>query len=283
MAAPHPWPGTPLTVGSPDLPTNMPSCRRSRLQLANSEPRPHFTILVRVDNGTPIDTALSPATLAFLSQHNSTLDGAADQGRPVAAAADLPSALVPSGREIALEFDSAFFHLINQDLDSLSRIQAGQEREMEKVIVALGHEIAQVTRPAKFRKSDMSPWRHIFELYVDAQIFFSTTERDGCGARDSTRAKSQLAWFQSEVEKRGLPSRFKLRGSRDAFAAFQALNASLLRHVRFQELNRTALTKILKSLSHASPLPRPCFYPSLPYPLPRPSAFKVAKLRRHRV
>jgi E3 ubiquitin-protein ligase BAH len=94
----------------------------------------------------------------------------------------------------------------------------------------------------------MYRWRELFDLYLQAGVFFSTHELDR-GRRDSTAAARQLQWFQSEVTKRGLKNLFKLPASHQALDRFIRINITLLRNLKFQEINQKAISKILKSMS----------------------------------
>ena len=129
---------------------------------------------------------------------------------------------------------------------------------MTDSIEALGNEISEVAKPRKgfinLSKSDLYRWREIFELYLAAQVFFSTNEATG-GVRDSKKARNQLIWFQNEVAKRQLSHKFKLESSAAAYSRFVELNALLLQNVEFQELNQKAVTKIIKSRSPLSLAP----------------------------
>ena len=91
------------------------------------------------------------------------------------------------------------------------------------------------------------------DIYLQAGIFFSTNELDH-GSRDSTVALRQLQWFQTEVTKRKLVESCKLPASHQALERFVSINVTLLRNLKFHEINRTAIVKILKSTS--PPLPR---------------------------
>jgi len=103
-----------------------------------------------------------------------------------------------------------------------------------------------------FQKTDMYRWRELIDIYLQAGVFFSTHELDH-GIRTHTAAAKQLQWFQNEVTRRGLLDLFKLPASRPAFNRFIAINVTLLMNLKFQEINKTAITKILKS--KFSPLP----------------------------
>jgi hypothetical protein len=152
--------------------------------------------------------------------------------------------------KIPLNSDARFFGLLQTDVTQLDTLQDEERQSMNDRIKDLGTEIAGVAKPRKgvlnLSKSDLYRWREIFELYLAAQVFFSTYEVAG-GLRKSEKAQKQLVWFQDEINKRQLPQKFKLESSAIAYAQFLALNATLLQNLQFQELNQTAVTKIIKS------------------------------------
>jgi len=152
--------------------------------------------------------------------------------------------------KIPLGSDARFFNILQTDVDELDTLQSQERRTMSDSIVALGNEISVVAKPRRslinVSRSDLYRWREIFELYLAAQVFFSTTETSG-GVRTSEGARKQLVWFQDEVGKRQLLQKFKLEASANAYTRFLALNATLLQNVQFQELNKTAVNKIIKS------------------------------------
>lgn len=148
--------------------------------------------------------------------------------------------------EVPLTFDAEFFDMLQSDVNHLEALQTEEEKTMTSEIVALGKEVEQVVKPKRFSKTDLARWRQIFELYLDAEIFFATHEQDH-GQRTSQKALKQLQWFQDQVAKQHLVQDFKLPESKAAFTRFINLNASLLKNMQFQELNKTAVAKILKS------------------------------------
>jgi E3 ubiquitin-protein ligase BAH len=148
--------------------------------------------------------------------------------------------------EVPLTFDAEFFEMLQSDVNHLDALQTEEEKTMTSEIVALGKEVEQVVKPKRFSKTDLARWRQIFELYLDAEIFFATHEQDH-GQRTSQKALKQLQWFQDQVAKQHLVQDFKLPESKAAFTRFINLNASLLKNMQFQELNKTAVAKILKS------------------------------------
>lgn len=151
--------------------------------------------------------------------------------------------------EVPLTHDDEFFNILLSKVIKLDGLQATQERRMSSEIVALRHDIARLSRPTHIARTDLEKWRMVFGLYLDAQVFFSTLESDH-GFRHLGAAAQQLAWFREELEKLGVVGRFRLPESRLALDKFLRLNLDLLRNLRFQEINRIAVAKILKSRSY---------------------------------
>jgi E3 ubiquitin-protein ligase BAH len=146
-----------------------------------------------------------------------------------------------------LKFDAEFFGLLQGDVTNLEKLHANELRAMTDTISILSREISQVTTPGKSNKNDMETWRQLLDIYLHARIFFSTNELDA-GSRSSALAARQLNWFQSEVTKLNLLRSFRQRKSGDAFVRFIDLNVTLLRNLKFQEINHLAISKILKSI-----------------------------------
>jgi hypothetical protein len=244
--------------------------------------RPKLTVLVHLQDGVAIDASLSPGSRTLLERvarlqatstaqpkppnpvEASSIDygGAlAEELRGMSIAADLPqppAENLPDSAyeviEVPLVFDGEFFDMLQQEVNSLDALQVEEERAMVGEIATLGRDVSHLTKPSRLSKNDLSRWRAIFELYLEAQIFFSTYEQDH-GARTSKTAARQLQWFQDEVSKRNLASQFKMAQSKVALARFLNLNALLLKNVQFQEINRTAVQKILKSkIAPANPM-----------------------------
>ncbi|SPQ25895.1 40e537ff-3416-4873-8212-775608ad5518 [Thermothielavioides terrestris] len=170
--------------------------------------------------------------------------------------------------KIPLASDARFFSLLQSDVTELDTLQDEERHSMISKIHDLGAEIAEVAKPRKgvikLSKSDLYRWREIFELYLAAQVFFSTTEASG-GLRDSEKARKQLVWFQDEVNKRQLPRKFKIESSAVAYSHFLALNATLLQNLQFQELNQTAVAKIIKKFDKRTSLGVKTTFPKAMY------------------
>lgn len=148
--------------------------------------------------------------------------------------------------ELPLVFDNEFFEMLQSDVNNIDSLQNSERKNMNEEITALGNELAQVAKPRRLHKTDMDSWRNIFELYLDAEVFFATHEQEH-GARSSQAATKKLQWFQSEITKRDLVKTFKIPQSKVAFTRFLQLNSDLLKMLQFQELNQLAVHKILKS------------------------------------
>lgn len=169
------------------------------------------------------------------------------------ATADTPKEYI-----IPLPSDVAFFNLLTQALSSLSALHASQQAEFRESVTALCATIsATVTPPSNATSSrhsiltsasasqkDLYAWREIFTLWIEAQIFESSAERDR-GERTVEAAERRLTAFAEEVVKRGLGDRRTLRGkeSRKAWDEFLRLNVLLLDLKRFQAANINAARK----------------------------------------
>ena len=148
--------------------------------------------------------------------------------------------------EVPLTFDAEFFGLLKNDVLTLDAIQAKEQKALTEEIQALGNEVSKLAVPVKSNKTDLDRWREVFDLYLQAGVFFSTNELDH-GSRTSSVALKQLQWFQQQVSRLDIPKSFKLAKSREALDRFTRVNMTLLRNLKFQEINQLAITKILKS------------------------------------
>lgn len=242
----------------------VPMARYNLDQAPSQSLRPCLSVFVHLRDGQAVDAALSPASRELLQRLSGRQPSPPPAGEgPNAVARDDTSqsvegqlAMAEAGLErieIPLVFDGEFFNILQSDVDSLDILQQQEEKSMEGDITALGKDVSAVTRPAKFSKSDLNRWREIFDLYVDAQIFFSSHEIDH-GSRSSAKAVQNLVWFQKEIQKRDLLNKFKMPSSRLAYNRFLQLNATLLQNLKFQEINKTAINKILKKFDKRTSL-----------------------------
>lgn len=186
-----------------------------------------------------------------------------------------------ASREIVVSIpsDVAFFTLLCQALNQLSALHTSQQAMFNTAVQRLCRLVSQsitptsskmnafkrmpvpsvgkgkaradvlndIPSPSSYSKSDLYAWRQIFTLWIEAQIFESTAERDR-GERSVEQAEKRLKAFATEVVKRGLGDRRTLRRteSREAWDEFLRLNVLLLDLKRFQLANINAARKILK-------------------------------------
>ncbi|RDW73858.1 hypothetical protein BP5796_07300 [Coleophoma crateriformis] len=239
--------------------------------------RPKLVLFIRSEDGLAVDAELSSATRQFLealvSKQNEKaslpgVDKVSNYGskspeeggnKPIdkTRTETNPSPTTPTTIqrvEVPLTFDAEFFGLLQNDVTSFDSLQVKEHKVMTDAILDLSTKISCLTKPSKFGKSDLYRWRELFDIYVQAGIFFSTQELDH-GRRTSTIALKQLQWFQNEVIRAGIVDSFKIPESRQALKCFVAINVALLRNLKFQEINQLAITKILKSRSCTTLLP----------------------------
>ena len=239
--------------------------------------RPQLIVNIHTRDDVLVDASLSPETRAFLktlaTSHDLPVDmrpgTASSSSQPEPGRAGSPAASLEGSEgkdyshfEVPLIYDGEFFNILLNNVIKLDSLQATQERSMSSEIVALGHDIARLSKPSHLAKNDLEKWRAIFGLYLDASVFFSTREEDH-GYRNNGLAAKNLTWFRSEMERLNLSRGFRLPESRVALNRFLQLNVDLLRNLHFQEINKIAVTKLLKSMSgssgEAGKLP-PCFW-----------------------
>ena len=89
--------------------------------------------------------------------------------------------------DITLQFDAEFFGKLQEDVENLDALQAGEQKALTAEIASLSKDLTQLTSPSKFSKTDMYQWRDLFDIYLQAQVFFSTREKDR-GISNSTTA-----------------------------------------------------------------------------------------------
>ncbi|KID78429.1 RING-14 protein, partial [Metarhizium brunneum ARSEF 3297] len=199
--------------------------------------QPKLTVYVHLQDGVAVDASLTPTSRGFFERVAAEIrsdpmglagthaDTQSTETSPVLASghdadrqADGNDHNMYETVEVPLVFDAEFFDMLQSDVNNLDALQTEEEGKMTAEVVELGKEVSFVCRTSRFSKSDLARWRRIFELYLDAEVFFGTHERDH-GTRSSQMALKQLQWFQAEVEKGHLARDFKLRESRMAFSS----------------------------------------------------------------
>ena len=242
---------------------------------------PKLIFSVNPHTGIPVDASLSPETATYLQSLALRTEGKGNETPEISAANRiltsnvlgaevgdrasskaeplngveygicLPKSITVNYQkvEVPLRYDSEFFHILSLELSELQALQAREKIELTKEIGRLGQDIGKLAAPPEgFVKTDMYAWREVLSLYTDSKIFFSTNERDDF-RRDSSTAQKQLQYFSSKVRELKIARSFNRKESHAVLENFLYINLALLRNLKFQELNSTAMTKILKSES----------------------------------
>jgi E3 ubiquitin-protein ligase BAH len=74
--------------------------------------------------------------------------------------------------EIPLTFDNEFFDILHNDVQQLDTIQDTEKAALTKEIEALSDNVAEMSKPHKFGKSDMYQW-YASSLHIMADFRFS--------------------------------------------------------------------------------------------------------------
>lgn len=104
--------------------------------------------------------------------------------------------------EVPLEFGSKFFRNLQQEVKSLEDLQEKEQKLLTDQIAGLSKAVTALSKPSKFRKTDMNRWREVFEIYLQASVFFSTNELDH-GYRTAEEAAAKVrtsATFVTNVD-----------------------------------------------------------------------------------
>jgi hypothetical protein len=164
---------------------------------------------------------------------------------------------------VHLTSDSEFFTKLSSELSGLETLQEREEKRMHTQIEELGRQVAKLTDPdRRSNKKLITVWRQIFQTYVENDIFFGTREVDH-GEHDAEKAAQRFQKFANTIAQQGLVDKFKKPVYMEALTSFMNINREILQGLRFGEINRTAMMKILKS--EYSPLP-PSTFDNFPLP-----------------
>ena len=132
---------------------------------------------------------------------------------------------------ISLNSDSSFYDVLVSALRSLAEHQTKIQEDFTEAVQSLSRDISHVTYPSSSKrgKSDVYAWRQIFQMWVDAQIFESTMEKDR-GERSVEESEAKLTEFANKAVKEGLGDgrTIQRKESRDALERFLKMNVLLL-------------------------------------------------------
>ncbi|KAL2404610.1 putative RING finger protein C6B12.07c [Exophiala dermatitidis] len=248
---------------------------------------PRLTIVIDPRDGSPMDAWLSPETrrnLLRLSRHSRASISSASGRRE---SADGQSRVRPQGPnepngtepeadsvsddtsapdndvvqpdqpqtiEVPLTSDSEFFQILRRELADLDHLQQAEQTRLQDEIVSLGNELRVIkSSKSKRSKEEVEAWRKILELYNDAEVFYSSHEADA-GTRDAAHAQKQFQEFSKALSAQQRDVLKLGKGGSIALDRFLRINVKLLRFIKFQEINRTALYKIMKKFDKRTAL-----------------------------
>ncbi|KAF1994003.1 RING-14 protein-like protein [Amniculicola lignicola CBS 123094] len=169
--------------------------------------------------------------------------------------------------EIPLTSDSEFFAKLAAELSGLEALQARERRDMHTQIEALGKQVAKLTDPDhRSNRKILAVWRQIFQAYVESGIFFGTTEQDHT-AHDADKATVRFHEFANKIASTGLVDKLKKPENVRALNTFMNINREILQGLRFGEINRMAMMKILKKFDKQTALGVKASFPAkIEYP-----------------
>jgi len=157
--------------------------------------------------------------------------------------------------EIPLTSDSEFFQILRNELQALENLQDQEQKEISLSIDQLSKDISALrASKSKYSKASIDAWREIFRLYIESEIFTSNHESDA-GVRPASRAAFYFQQFSKQIANINTnPPNPKSKEAHIALDRFLTINTNLLRLLKFQELNRRALGKILKKFDKQTSL-----------------------------
>lgn len=238
---------------------------------------PKLTIVIDPHDGSPMDAWLSPDTRRILQRlaRSSKAPINVNAQRDDSPNARPPYTTFPAAQqvvtetdatsaseeqllqtvEVPLTADSEFFQTLRREVDCLDNLQSAEYAHLQDEINQLSKELRALrSSSSKHSKKQVETWRNIFELYSDSEVFLSSHEIDA-GARNAAHAQKQLQLFTQSLGTYQKQAAFRVgEDANTALSRFLRINVKLLRLIKFQEINRTALNKIMKKFDKRTAL-----------------------------
>ncbi|KAK5326939.1 hypothetical protein LTR70_001954 [Exophiala xenobiotica] len=157
--------------------------------------------------------------------------------------------------EVPLTSDNEFFQILTKELQALENLQDREKKDISADIEQLSHDLSALrASKSKRSKAEMNAWREIFRLYIESEIFMSNHESDA-GVRPADKAATYFKQFSKQITNINTnPPKPKSHEAHIALDRFLNINTTLLRLLKFQELNRRALGKIMKKFDKQTSL-----------------------------
>lgn len=153
---------------------------------------------------------------------------------------------------ISLVEDTKFFQILYEEIEGLKEFKKIEEKEITNKVEDIASDIATVTIP-HMKKNDLYVWREIFQKYIEAEIFFSTIERNA-GKIDNNISKERFFKFINLINTSGILNKFKRQSSIIAFDEFKRINFEMLKFSNYEKFNSLAIRKILKKFDKQTQL-----------------------------
>lgn len=158
---------------------------------------------------------------------------------------------------IILKSDAEFFQMLDEELERLGQLRDKEESKLLENVEHIRDEIQTTSDPTKMvaKKSDLYAWRELLKIYLDSEVFFKYNETSSTAfARNEEQIKQNLDQFVLRIKGSGVVDKFRGKRSVAAFQEFVRVNYDLLRVLKFQAINSTALRKILKKFDKQTSL-----------------------------
>lgn len=153
---------------------------------------------------------------------------------------------------ISLVEDTKFFQILYEEIEGLREFKEAEEKEITDKVEDIASNVATVTVP-NMKKNDLYVWREIFQKYIEAEIFFSTVERNA-GRIDINVSKERFFKFMNLINTSGILAKFKRSSSILAFDEFKKVNFEMLKFSNYENFNNLAVRKILKKFDKQTQL-----------------------------
>ncbi len=154
--------------------------------------------------------------------------------------------------------------MLSTELSSLDHLKQTLELSLSKEINEISNIVSNLSIPenssssssssSSKKKNDLYTWREVFRLYIESDIFFKS-QAYAKKPRDAEHARERLLLFDSRVRETGIIKKFHYKGrGMEAYTKFFQLNIDLIKALRYQNLNKLAITKILKKFDKQTAL-----------------------------
>ncbi|KAJ3045415.1 hypothetical protein HDV00_010285 [Rhizophlyctis rosea] len=141
--------------------------------------------------------------------------------------------------KLTLKMDHKFFQELAASVNAVAEFEKQKKAAFEDKLEELSKALTEASSPYG---KDMYAWRNILAAYMDSEIWLVDHAKD----RPVAGSRNMLQEFGKRVSENRMDSKLKGRSSQKALECFFEVNQELLRVRQFDEINHTAVYKILK-------------------------------------